>query len=46
MPTCRNFDVYLHAKYELHPELLLKDIVKYCKLVTLSTLRMLDHAHQ
>ena len=28
MATCRNFDVYLHAKNELHPSLIFWDIVK------------------
>ena len=41
MPTCRNFDVYLHAKNELH---FLNSFLRYCKLVTLNTLRILAHA--
>ena len=44
MPTCRNFNVYLHAKNELHSELLFSDIVKI--LQTWSTLRMLDRYNQ
>ena len=32
MPTCRNFDVYLHAKNELHSWLLFWDIVKILQI--------------
>ena len=43
MSTCRNFDVYLHAKNELQP---LNPFLIYSKgIANLSTLRMLDYAH-
>ena len=43
MLTWRNFDVYLYAK-KWNPSL--TSFLRYCKLVTLSTLRMFDHANQ
>ena len=41
MSTCKNFDVYLHAKRTLSLTLFLI----HCKLVSLSTLRMLDRVY-
>ena len=40
IPTFRNV-YHLHAKNELHSQLLFWDLAKVCKLATLSTLRML-----
>ena len=47
IPTCRSFDVQLYAKNE---KIFISSFFRYCKdickPITLSTLRMLDHAQQ